>query len=101
LDNAYKYSRDQLKIIISTESVNRHIILILEDNGIGINKKHVRKVFRKFYRVPSDNIRAVKGFGLGLSYVENIVKAHRWEIQLKSRENEGSKFIIKIPDKYD
>jgi two-component system, OmpR family, phosphate regulon sensor histidine kinase PhoR len=101
LDNASKYSKDQLEIRISTVSVNKCIFLTIEDNGIGINKKYIKKVFRKFYRVPSDNTRKVKGFGLGLSYVENIVKAHRWEIQLKSRENEGSKFIIKIPVRHE
>jgi two-component system, OmpR family, phosphate regulon sensor histidine kinase PhoR len=101
LDNAFKYSKDQLTIRISTETVERFVILTIEDNGIGINKKYIKKVFNKFYRVPSDSIHAVKGFGLGLSYVENIVKAHHWDIQLKSRENEGSKFIIKIPVKYE
>lgn len=97
LDNAFKYSKDSLTIIISTFTAGSAIIVTIEDNGIGIGKKHIRKVFRKFYRVPSESTHKVKGFGLGLSYVMNIVKAHRWEIKLESRENVGSKFIIKIP----
>lgn len=100
LDNAYKYSKDNLIVKISTKSSNKGIIHTIEDNGIGISRRHVKKVFRKFYRVPTENIRKVKGFGLGLSYVENIIKAHHWKIQLESRENKGSKFIIKIKEKH-
>ncbi len=101
LDNAVKYSNDPLKISITSLSSHNSIIVTIEDNGIGINKKYVKKIFRKFYRVPSGNIRSIKGFGLGLSYVENIVKAHKWKIYLESLENSGSKFIIKIPAKHE
>lgn len=99
LDNAIKYSREHLKIIISTRSDIKSLFLSVQDNGIGIGKKHLKKVFRKFYRVPLEGTKKIKGFGLGLSYVENIIKAHKWEISLKSQENKGSEFIIKIPIK--
>jgi len=101
LDNAVKYSKDELKIKISTSSTDKSLILIIEDNGIGIHRKHMKKIFRKFYRVPSGNINKVKGFGLGLSYVENIIKAHHWKINLESEENKGCRFIITIPLKHE
>lgn len=100
LDNAYKYSGDHVKIQIATENAGRFLLLSIDDNGIGIPRKHARKVFRKFYRVPTGELNKVKGFGLGLSYVDNIVRAHQWEIILKSKENEGTRFIIKIPVKH-
>lgn len=101
LDNAVKYSKEELLIRISTSSSDKCITLIIEDNGIGIHRRHVKKIFRKFYRVPSGNINKVKGFGLGLSYVENIVKAHHWKITLESEEDKGCKFIILIPRKHE
>jgi two-component system, OmpR family, phosphate regulon sensor histidine kinase PhoR len=101
LDNAVKYSKDELKIKISTSSSDKSIMIIIEDNGIGIHRKHVKKIFRKFYRVPSVNINKVKGFGLGLSYVENIINAHHWKINLESEENKGCRFIIIIPRKHE
>ena len=97
LDNAVKYSNEPLKIKISTRSDKKFLELIIEDNGIGIAPRYIKKVFSKFYRVPSVNTISIKGFGLGLSYVKNIVKAHHWKIDLESLENKGSKFIIKMP----
>ena len=67
------------------------------DNGIGIPHEERKKIFRKFYRVPTGNIHDVKGFGLGLDYVRRIVKAHGWKIQVDGNELGGSVFSIIIP----
>lgn len=98
INNAIKYSGDDLVIRISTAATGKTLTLSFEDNGIGISRKYVKKVFRKFFRVPTGNVHTIKGFGLGLSYVENIIKAHRWKIKLESKENVGSRFIITIPE---
>ncbi len=97
LDNARKYSGDQLVVRISTASDSKFISFTIEDNGIGINRKYLKKVFHKFYRVPTGNVHTIKGFGLGLSYVRNIIHAHRWKIRLESEEGKGSKFTVLIP----
>ena len=97
VDNAIKYSKDKLIIKISSSATDKHIRFIIEDNGIGINRKYLKKVFHKFYRVPTGNVHTIKGFGLGLNYVKNIIKAHHWKIKLESSENSGSKFTITIP----
>ncbi|TAG04017.1 MAG: sensor histidine kinase [Cytophagia bacterium] len=101
LDNAIKYvspeKTPEIKIKIQYNITNyqtKGLLLFIEDNGIGIDKKHQKRVFEKFYRVPTGNIHNVKGFGLGLNYVQQIVKAHHWKIKLESEINKGSKFII-------
>jgi two-component system phosphate regulon sensor histidine kinase PhoR len=71
--------------------------LMIKDNGIGIPPEARKKIFRKFYRVPTGNIHDVKGFGLGLDYVRRIVKAHHWRIRVDANEPEGSVFSIIIP----
>lgn len=99
LDNALKYSKEALQIIISTEQTDQGIILSVEDNGIGMTKEAQTKIFDKFYRVTKGNIHNVKGFGLGLSYVKAIVEAHGGKIHVKSELNVGSRFDIFIPQK--
>jgi two-component system, OmpR family, phosphate regulon sensor histidine kinase PhoR len=98
LDNAIKYRKDELTINIATIDQGSSMIeLSIEDNGIGISKEYQKKVFNKFYRVPTGNIHNVKGFGLGLYYVRNICRAHRWKISLESEEGKWTKFTIILP----
>jgi len=96
LDNAIKYCEHNPKIIIRTSNTLQGITLEIIDNGIGIRTEEQRKIFQKFYRVPTGNIHNVKGFGLGLSYVKGIVEAHGGKISLKSEPAVGSVFKIDL-----
>jgi two-component system, OmpR family, phosphate regulon sensor histidine kinase PhoR len=97
LDNAIKYSPHEADIEVTTENRNGNLVVSVTDKGIGIDKRDQKKVFHKFYRVPTGNIHNVKGFGLGLHYVKNVIKAHRWSISLISEPGKGSTFTFKIP----
>lgn len=94
LENAIKYSGKKPSIKIKTENIDDNLVLSISDNGIGIAKEHQSKIFNKFYRVPTGNTHNVKGFGLGLSYVREIVRAHKWEIKVDSEPGKGSTFTI-------
>lgn len=97
IDNAIKYSQNEPLIKVITSSSGHSVQLVISDKGIGIEKKYNHKIFDKFFRVPTGNIHNIKGFGLGLNYVKNIVDSHNWDILVKSIVNEGSQFIISIP----
>jgi two-component system phosphate regulon sensor histidine kinase PhoR len=97
IDNAVKYSDTKPKITIATYSDKKRIYLSVKDEGIGIEKKYYKKIFKKFFRIPTGNVHNVKGFGLGLSYVKKIAKKHGWSLQLKSKLNVGTEIIVGIP----
>jgi two-component system phosphate regulon sensor histidine kinase PhoR len=97
IDNSIKYTVKEPRIVISTMNVKNRIELVISDNGPGIPKKYHKKIFKKFYRVPTANIYNVKGFGLGLSYVKRIASIHHWKIKVESSKGEGTTFRIIIP----
>jgi two-component system, OmpR family, phosphate regulon sensor histidine kinase PhoR len=102
LDNAIKYCKDgKPEVLVSTEDADKNIRMMISDSGIGIEKEHHKKIFQRFYRVPTGNIHNVKGFGLGLYYVKNIVQAHGWNIDLASEKERGTTIIIDIPKVLD
>jgi len=96
LDNAIKYSPDKPEINISTSSNEGKIEIVIADKGIGMSRDAQKKIFEKFYRVPTGNIHTVKGFGLGLSYSKAITEAHGGEMSVSSVKGEGSRFCIKL-----
>lgn len=96
IDNAIKYSKQNVDITVSTEKSEGFYKLVVEDKGIGIKSEHLDKIFDKLYRVPTGNIHNVKGFGLGLSYVKAIADMENWKIQVKSKYGEGSTFTLII-----
>lgn len=94
LENAIKYSPKPPNITIRTENVDDTLVFSVADKGIGIPKESIAKIFNKFYRVPTGNLHNVKGFGLGLSYVSQIIKAHKWQINVESEVGEGTTFKV-------
>jgi len=97
LDNAVKYSKEEPRIIISSEIKDDFLVVSVKDHGIGIQSEYVGQIFERFYRVPTGNVHDVKGFGLGLSYVKIIVDAHKGKIKVDSALNKGTKFMIYFP----
>jgi two-component system phosphate regulon sensor histidine kinase PhoR len=97
LDNAVKYSKENLKIKLTTSNFNGHIRIKIEDNGIGMNKETLNRVFEKFYRAHTGNIHNIKGFGLGLSYVKSVVDALHGRIKAESTPGKGSCFTLEFP----
>ena len=97
IDNAVKYSKDNLVIKISTTNTTKYIQVRIEDNGIGMNKETQKRIFEKFYRAHTGNVHNVKGFGLGLSYVKTMIDAHGGKIKVESAIGKGTTFIIDMP----
>lgn len=97
LDNANKYSPENPEIMISTVNSGKNLIIKVADKGIGMSRDQLSKIFDQFYRIPTGNLHDVKGFGLGLSYVNNIVKRLHGTIRVKSEKDMGSEFEISLP----
>ena len=97
LDNANKYSPSEPVIVITTENTGDALRICVIDNGMGMSKETQKKIFEKFYRVPTGNLHDIKGFGLGLSYVKAIVELHKGKIEVESELGKGSQFHIVLP----
>jgi two-component system phosphate regulon sensor histidine kinase PhoR len=97
MDNALKYCDKPLLLNIETWNEKDNLLISIEDNGIGIHKEDLKRIFEKFYRVSTGNVHNIKGFGLGLAYVKKIISDHKGTIIVESELNIGTKFTIKIP----
>ena len=99
LDNAVKYSRDLVKIIVKMRVTQQNKVEIyIKDNGIGIPPEDLKRIFKRFYRVPNASTAETKGTGLGLFIVHSIIKRHGGHIIAKSRgENKGTSFLVQLP----
>ncbi|MEQ9303425.1 MAG: HAMP domain-containing sensor histidine kinase, partial [Marinoscillum sp.] len=97
LDNANKYSEESPDITVRIFERAGEVNIAIQDRGIGMTREAVSHIFQKFYRVPTGNVHNVKGFGLGLAYVKNMVELHHGSIQVDSEPGNGSKFTITLP----
>jgi len=96
LENSLKYRRNELIISVSTWNEKNKLCISFEDNGIGMKKEDIKRVFERFYRVSEGNLHNVKGFGLGLAYVKKIITEHHGTISVESEFGVGTKFIITL-----
>jgi signal transduction histidine kinase len=97
LDNAYKYSEDIKHIVLRVSADNERVNFSVRDNGIGIAPREVGKIFQPFHQIDPRLSRKGSGCGLGLSIVQNIVKAHDGDMSVDSEPGRGSTFIISLP----
>lgn len=97
VDNANKYSSGEPDITIQTRSTNQVLIIEIADKGIGMTKEHSKRIFDQFYRVPTGNLHDVKGFGLGLNYVQDIVEQMNGGVKVYSEKDKGTTFEISLP----
>ena len=99
LDNAVKYRREDvpLHLVVQSRNVGDKYQLSFQDNGIGIRKEDQKRIFEKFYRVHTGNRHNVKGFGLGLAYVRNMVRQHKGTVKVESEVGQGTTFTITLP----
>mgnify|MGYP003385667086 FL=1 len=96
IDNSLKYTQSKPSIKIETSEMERFLYLKISDNGMGIPQEHLQEVKNKFFRVPTGRVHNVKGFGLGLYYVDQICKAHNWQWDIESKLGEGTSILLKI-----
>lgn len=97
LDNAIKYCNRNPEIEVDTSDRKDYFMVSVRDNGIGIAKNELKRIFEKFYRVPTGNVHTVKGFGLGLSYVKMIAEEHHGYVEVDSEIYQGSTFKVFLP----
>lgn len=98
VDNAIKYSKERPELSITTRNRDGCLELVVSDNGIGIEEEYQKRVFEKFFRVPTGDVHNVKGFGLGLAYIKTIIEMHNGTIELRSEKNKGTTFTILLPN---
>jgi two-component system, OmpR family, phosphate regulon sensor histidine kinase PhoR len=101
IDNALKYSPEDSTIEVLLKETEYKIVLSVKDNGVGIDPQFQKKIFEKFFRVPSGDVHNTKGYGLGLSYVASVIKSHRGEIHVDSELGKGSSFIVTLPKHHE
>jgi len=99
MDNALKYGNGQLKIDVALTASDDHLDLAIRDYGIGIAKEYQKRIFEKFFRVPTGDVHDIKGYGLGLNYVAGVVHKHGGAIAVESEIGKGSLFKIRLPKK--
>ncbi|TVZ57958.1 two-component system phosphate regulon sensor histidine kinase PhoR [Flavobacteriaceae bacterium MAR_2010_105] len=99
LDNAKKYSEDP-KIQLKAYKNKKQLIISVTDNGIGIQKSDRALIFKKYYRVENGNLHKTKGYGLGLSYVKEVIKKHKGKVAIESKPNHGTIVTISLPLHY-
>ena len=97
IDNAVKYSGENGKIVVKSEKTPVELSISIQDNGIGISRKHLSRLFERFYRVDKARSREQGGTGLGLAIVKHIVKAHGGHVTVESERGKGSTFTIHLP----
>lgn len=97
IDNAVKYCNGAPEITVSLTQGKGHIAVAVADNGIGISKQHQKMLFQRFYRVPTGNVHNVKGFGIGLNFVQIIAKAHGGTVHCDSQPGHGTTFTLRFP----
>jgi signal transduction histidine kinase len=97
LDNAVKYSGEARKVVVDVSVEPSSLVVSVRDSGIGIRKEDASKVFERFFRGGDQLTRAVKGTGLGLTLVRDIVTAHHGTVSLESAPGRGSTFSIRLP----
>lgn len=93
LDNARKYAANPV-IDLKAEKTGGKLKLVIQDNGIGISKKELKNIFKKYYRVLKDDVHPVTGYGLGLAYVSHIMKLHKIKMEVASEPGRGTRFIL-------
>ncbi len=96
IENGIKYSGNTANITITTQNIDDKLRLNISDQGEGIDRKYVRKIFEKFFRIPKGDVHNVKGFGLGLYYVKKIADAHKWKVSVESAPDKGTTFSLLI-----
>ncbi len=96
LENALKYSPEP-HIVVETGKNETDFFISIKDNGVGIEKKYIKNIFKKFYRIPTGNVHNVKGFGMGLNFVKRIIDAHDGKIKVTSLPGIGTEFKLLIP----
>jgi two-component system phosphate regulon sensor histidine kinase PhoR len=97
VDNALKYSEDIPQVHISMREAGNKVQLVVSDQGIGVPDEYRKRIFEKFFRVPTGNIHNAKGYGLGLSYVSHVIERHQGSIRVEANTPHGSRFVITLP----